>query len=190
MAQYLSFMDDMNVYTDNDDPILQSPTTTTIIPDSVKKSYEQQLLPVRQQSLPCNQHTVVPVRKSSISSNTRVLVATRRRHKEPTASSIKQARRKISVRHRSSRSETGLVVVKSKSRKRCYSVDVTKKNQEQQDLLLSYFYNPSPIHAFDRACLSVIMNRLLDPSQPQRLWHGRELVVKTTFKLRQGGIFP
>ncbi|SAL96742.1 hypothetical protein [Absidia glauca] len=49
-------MDDMNVYTD--DPIMQSPTT--IISDSVKKSYEQQLLPIRQQSLPCHQNTVLP----------------------------------------------------------------------------------------------------------------------------------
>jgi hypothetical protein len=183
MAQYLSFMDDMNVYTD--DPIMQSPTT--IISDMVKKSYEQQLLPIRQQSLPCHQHTVLPVRKSSISTNTRVV-------REPTASSIKQARRKISVRHRSSKSETSLVVVKGKSRKRRYSVDVgKKKNQEQQDLLLSYFYYPpSPIHTFDRACISVIMNRLLDSTQeaPQRLWHGSEIVVCiVSNSARAAGIF-
>ncbi|KAI8099515.1 Dbl homology domain-containing protein [Halteromyces radiatus] len=67
------------------------------IPDCIKKSYQQQLLPIRQQSLPSYQPKRIdpPVRKSSISANTH---DPRKKNRQ---NSVKHAKRKISVRYRS-----------------------------------------------------------------------------------------
>ncbi|ORZ25391.1 hypothetical protein BCR42DRAFT_400058 [Absidia repens] len=202
MAQYLSFMEDMNVYSENDPmmvalPSSPSPRSAPVMPDSIKKSYQQQFLPIRQQSLPYYQQPSpsssspsplpTPIRKSSISATTRP----RRKMKESSpVQSAKQSRRKISAGHRSSKSETNLVMKfkNSSTRQRRYSLGVPKK-QEEQDFLNYYYHQFSPppeqepISSYYRSCISIILTRLLEYNRRHQKsnFSGHEIVVSLFF---------